>query len=67
VHEEGFYGAHDIELRLGRTATTPDTTTRTLETDDDVRTGCCWRAVVDESRLADPDIPLDQFVTGATV
>jgi 3-phenylpropionate/trans-cinnamate dioxygenase ferredoxin reductase subunit len=34
VHEEGFYGAHDIELRLGRTATRLDTTTRTVEFDD---------------------------------
>jgi 3-phenylpropionate/trans-cinnamate dioxygenase ferredoxin reductase subunit len=34
VHEEGFYGAHDIELRLGRTATTLDPTTRTVQFDD---------------------------------
>ena len=34
VHEEGFYGAHDIELRLGRTATALDTTTRTLQLND---------------------------------
>ena len=34
VHEEGFYGAHDIELRLGRTATALDTATRTLQLND---------------------------------
>ncbi len=34
VHEEGFYGAHGIELRLERTATVLDTTTRTLALDD---------------------------------
>jgi 3-phenylpropionate/trans-cinnamate dioxygenase ferredoxin reductase subunit len=34
VHEEGFYGAHDIELRLGRTAAGLDTASRTLELDD---------------------------------
>lgn len=34
VHEEGFYSAHAIELRLGRTATRLDTATRTLTLDD---------------------------------
>ena len=34
VHEEGFYSANDIELRLGRTAAGLDTATRTLALDD---------------------------------
>src|SRR4051795_1260219 len=34
VHEEAFYGAHDIELRLGRRATRLDTGRREVELDD---------------------------------
>src|SRR5947209_9618543 len=34
VHDEGFYSEHDIELRLGRTATGLDTTARELTLDD---------------------------------
>jgi 3-phenylpropionate/trans-cinnamate dioxygenase ferredoxin reductase subunit len=34
VHEEGYYGAHDIELRLGRTAAGLDAAARVLELDD---------------------------------
>jgi 3-phenylpropionate/trans-cinnamate dioxygenase ferredoxin reductase subunit len=34
VHEEGYYGAQGIELRLGRIASSLDTATRTLELDD---------------------------------
>lgn len=34
VHEAGFYGANDIELRLGRTAAALDTTDRIVELDD---------------------------------
>ena len=34
VHEEGFYEEHDIELRLGRTATRLDTAARELTLDD---------------------------------
>jgi 3-phenylpropionate/trans-cinnamate dioxygenase ferredoxin reductase component len=37
VHEEGFYEEHDIELRLGRTATRLDTSNRELELDDGER------------------------------
>jgi 3-phenylpropionate/trans-cinnamate dioxygenase ferredoxin reductase subunit len=34
VHDEGFYGEHGIELRLGRTAVSLDTTTSLLTLDD---------------------------------
>src|ERR1700704_2565935 len=34
VHDEGFYSEHDIELRLGRTATGVHTTARELTLDD---------------------------------
>jgi 3-phenylpropionate/trans-cinnamate dioxygenase ferredoxin reductase subunit len=34
VHDEGFYAEHDIELRLGRTAVSLDTSSRELELDD---------------------------------
>ena len=34
VHDEGFYAEHDIELRLGRTATGLNTTARELTLDD---------------------------------
>src|SRR3954468_3630177 len=37
VHDEGFYAEHEIELRLGRTATSLNTTTRELALDDDER------------------------------
>jgi 3-phenylpropionate/trans-cinnamate dioxygenase ferredoxin reductase subunit len=37
VHDEGFYAKHDIELRLGRTATGLDTTARELTLDDGER------------------------------
>src|SRR5436190_7629508 len=37
VHDEGFYAEHDIELRLGRTATGLDTTARELTLDDGER------------------------------
>jgi len=37
VHDEGFYVEHEIELRLGRTATGLDTTTRELQLDDGER------------------------------
>jgi 3-phenylpropionate/trans-cinnamate dioxygenase ferredoxin reductase component len=33
VHDEGFYGEHDIELRLGRSAVALDTSSRELELD----------------------------------
>jgi 3-phenylpropionate/trans-cinnamate dioxygenase ferredoxin reductase subunit len=33
VHDEGFYAEHDIELRLGRTATSLDASRRELELD----------------------------------
>jgi 3-phenylpropionate/trans-cinnamate dioxygenase ferredoxin reductase subunit len=33
VHDEGFYAGHDIELRLGRTAESLDTSGRVLELD----------------------------------
>ena len=39
VHEEGFYEEHDIELRLGRTATRLDTAARELTLDDGERLG----------------------------
>jgi 3-phenylpropionate/trans-cinnamate dioxygenase ferredoxin reductase subunit len=34
VHDEGFYAEHDIELRLGRTAVSLDTSSSELELDD---------------------------------
>ncbi len=34
VHDEGFYAAQEIELLLGRTATSVDTSSRELELDD---------------------------------
>jgi 3-phenylpropionate/trans-cinnamate dioxygenase ferredoxin reductase subunit len=34
VHEEGFYAAHDIELRAGRTASGLDVAAQTVECDD---------------------------------
>jgi 3-phenylpropionate/trans-cinnamate dioxygenase ferredoxin reductase component len=34
VHDQGFYVEHDIELRLGRTAVSLDTSSRELELDD---------------------------------
>jgi 3-phenylpropionate/trans-cinnamate dioxygenase ferredoxin reductase component len=37
VHDERFYAAHDIELRLGRTAVSLDTSSRELELDDGAR------------------------------
>jgi 3-phenylpropionate/trans-cinnamate dioxygenase ferredoxin reductase component len=37
VHPEGFYAAHDIELRLGRTAVSLDTAARELALDDGER------------------------------
>jgi 3-phenylpropionate/trans-cinnamate dioxygenase ferredoxin reductase component len=37
VHNEGFYAEHDIELRLGRTAESLDTSNRELELDDGER------------------------------
>jgi 3-phenylpropionate/trans-cinnamate dioxygenase ferredoxin reductase component len=37
VHDEGFYTEHDIELRLGRTATRLDTTARELALDQGER------------------------------
>ena len=37
VHEEGFYAEREIELRLGRTATSLDTSSRELELDDGER------------------------------
>ncbi|MGH2745834.1 MAG: FAD-dependent oxidoreductase, partial [Thermoleophilaceae bacterium] len=37
VHDEGFYTEHDIELRLGRTARSLDTSSRELELDDGER------------------------------
>jgi 3-phenylpropionate/trans-cinnamate dioxygenase ferredoxin reductase subunit len=37
VHDEGFYEDRDIELRLGRTATGLDTSSRELELDDGER------------------------------
>ena len=37
VHDEGFYAEHDIELRLGRTATGLDTAARELALDDGER------------------------------
>ena len=37
VHEEGFYGEQQIELRLGQTATALDTAGRELELDDGER------------------------------
>ena len=39
VHEEGFYAEHDIELRLGRTAESLDTSNRELELDGGERLG----------------------------
>ena len=37
VHDEGFYAEHDLELRLGRTATRLDPSSRELELDDGER------------------------------
>jgi 3-phenylpropionate/trans-cinnamate dioxygenase ferredoxin reductase subunit len=37
VHDEGFYAEHDIELRLGRTAVSLDTSSSEVELDDGVR------------------------------
>jgi 3-phenylpropionate/trans-cinnamate dioxygenase ferredoxin reductase subunit len=37
VHDEGFYAAHDIELRLGRTAVSLDTSISQLALDDGSR------------------------------
>jgi 3-phenylpropionate/trans-cinnamate dioxygenase ferredoxin reductase subunit len=37
VHNEGFYGEHDIELRLGRTAVSLDTSSSEVELDDGER------------------------------
>src|SRR5215212_7038183 len=37
VHEEGFYAAHGIDLRLGRTATSLDTSDSELRLDDGER------------------------------
>jgi 3-phenylpropionate/trans-cinnamate dioxygenase ferredoxin reductase component len=37
VHPEGFYAENDIELRLGRTAVSLDSTSRELELDDGER------------------------------
>jgi len=37
VHDEGFYGEHDIELRLGRTAVGLNTAARELRLDDGER------------------------------
>jgi 3-phenylpropionate/trans-cinnamate dioxygenase ferredoxin reductase subunit len=37
VHEQGFYAEQDIELRLGRTATSLDTSSRELELDNGER------------------------------
>jgi 3-phenylpropionate/trans-cinnamate dioxygenase ferredoxin reductase subunit len=37
VHDEGFYAQHDIELRLGRTATGLDTALRQVALDDGTR------------------------------
>jgi 3-phenylpropionate/trans-cinnamate dioxygenase ferredoxin reductase subunit len=37
AHDEGFYGAHDIELCLGRRAVSLDTSTRELGLDDGER------------------------------
>jgi 3-phenylpropionate/trans-cinnamate dioxygenase ferredoxin reductase component len=37
VHDEGFYAENDIELRLGRTAESLDTSNRELELDDGER------------------------------
>jgi 3-phenylpropionate/trans-cinnamate dioxygenase ferredoxin reductase component len=37
VHDEGFYGEHDIELRLGRTAVSLDTSSSEVELDDGKR------------------------------
>ena len=34
VHDEGYYAEHDIELRLGRTAVSLDTSSSELELDD---------------------------------
>jgi 3-phenylpropionate/trans-cinnamate dioxygenase ferredoxin reductase component len=34
VHDEGFYAEHDIELRLGRTAVSLETSSSELELDD---------------------------------
>ncbi len=37
VHDEGFYAEHEIELRLGRSASTLDTSTNELALDDGER------------------------------
>jgi 3-phenylpropionate/trans-cinnamate dioxygenase ferredoxin reductase component len=37
VHDQSFYAEHDIELRLGRTAVSLDTSSRELELDDGAR------------------------------
>jgi len=37
LHPEGFYAKHDIELRLGRSAVSLDTSSRELELDDGER------------------------------
>lgn len=37
VHDDGFYGEHGVELRLGRTAAALDVRGRTLELDDGER------------------------------
>jgi len=71
VHDEGFYAEHDIELRLGRTAIvafwlTGDRVVAGMnvnvwEVTDDIQRLIRERAPVDDRRLADPDVALEQL------
>ena len=62
VHDDGFYAAHEVELRLGRSATGLDATISSVTVDDGVSDPIerliRERTEVDARRLADPDAPL---------
>jgi len=62
VHEEGFYAAHDIELRVGRTAVRLDTASRELELDGGERLsydGLLLATGAEPRRLSVPGAELD--------
>ena len=52
VHDEGFYAEHEIDLRLGRTATSLDTAARELTLDDGERLALRPAAPRDRRRAA---------------
>jgi 3-phenylpropionate/trans-cinnamate dioxygenase ferredoxin reductase component len=70
VHDEGFYSAHDIELRLGRTAVSLDTSTSEVAFDDGDRLRydrLLLATGAEPRRLAIPGATLDNVLYLRTV